>query len=110
MNAVLNVDNAHLYVDTAGQGNCGILGANTGTERPEVKGTSGTLNIYSGVLNSIYTSDKAKSPSLLMGFLEKAPVKNCIHYGLTCAKETLMTRQTVSSKLSKSFLESTKIL
>lgn len=61
------------------------------------------------IVDTIGAGD-AFASGFLMGFLEKAPVKNCIHYGLTCAKETLMTRQTVSNKLSKSFLESTRIL
>ena len=41
----------------------------------------------------------------LLGFLEGESVKRCIHYGLASAKETLLTKQTVSSVLSRDFLE-----
>ena len=58
----------------------------------------------SQIVDTIGAGD-AFASGFLMGFLEGDPVKRCIHYGLTCAKETLLTRQTVSSKLSKSFLE-----
>ena len=58
----------------------------------------------SQIVDTIGAGD-AFASGFLMGFLENAPVKRCIHYGLTCAKETLLTRQTVSNKLSKSFLE-----
>ncbi len=58
----------------------------------------------SQIVDTIGAGD-AFASGFLMGFLEGDPVKRCIHYGLTCAKETLLTRETVSSKLSKSFLE-----
>ena len=58
----------------------------------------------SQIVDTIGAGD-AFASGFLMGFLEEDPVKRCIHYGLTCAKETLLTRDTVSSKLSKSFLE-----
>lgn len=57
------------------------------------------------IVDTIGAGD-AFASGFLMGFLEGDPVKRCIHYGLACAKETLLTRQTVSNKLSKSFLES----
>ena len=60
------------------------------------------------IVDTIGAGD-AFASGFLMGFLEGDPVKRCIHYGLTCAKETLLTRQTVSNKLSKSFLESYKL-
>lgn len=59
----------------------------------------------SQVVDTIGAGD-AFASGFLMGFLEGDPVKRCIHYGLACAKETLLTRQTVSNKLSKNFLES----
>jgi len=59
----------------------------------------------SQIVDTIGAGD-AFASGFLMGFLENTPVKRCIHYGLACAKETLLTRQTVSNKLSKSFLES----
>jgi pyridoxal/pyridoxine/pyridoxamine kinase len=68
-------------------------------------GVSVNLVAYDMSNNTIGAGD-AFASGFLMGFLENAPVKRCIHYGLACAKETLLTRQTVSSKLSKSFLES----
>ena len=58
----------------------------------------------SQIVDTIGAGD-AFASGFLMGFLEGDPVKRCIHYGLTCAKETLLTRQTVSNKLSKNFLE-----
>ena len=58
----------------------------------------------SQIVDTIGAGD-AFASGFLMGFLEGDPVKRCIHYGLTCARETLLTRQTVSNKLSKSFLE-----
>jgi len=58
----------------------------------------------SQIVDTIGAGD-AFASGFLMGFLENEPVKRCIHYGLACAKETLLTRQTVSNKLSKSFLE-----
>ena len=59
----------------------------------------------SQIVDTIGAGD-AFASGFLMGFLEGDPVKRCIHYGLACAKETLLTRQTVSNKLSKNFLES----
>ena len=59
----------------------------------------------SQIVDTIGAGD-AFASGFLMGFLERDPVKRCIHYGLACAKETLLTRQTVSNKLSKNFLES----
>ena len=59
----------------------------------------------SQIVDTIGAGD-AFASGFLMGFLENDPVKRCIHYGLACAKETLLTRQTVSNKLTKSFLES----
>ena len=59
----------------------------------------------SQIVDTIGAGD-AFASGFLMGFLEGDPVKRCIHYGLACAKETLLTRQTVSNTLSKSFLES----
>ncbi len=57
----------------------------------------------SHIVDTIGAGD-AFASGFLMGFLENDPVKLCIHYGLACAKETLLTRQTVSDKLSKDFL------
>lgn len=62
----------------------------------------------SQIVDTIGAGD-AFASGFLMGFLDNEPVKRCIHYGLACAKETLLTRQTVSNKLSKSFLESYKL-
>jgi len=62
----------------------------------------------SQIVDTIGAGD-AFASGFLMGFLEKAPVKRCIHYGLACAKETLLTKQTVSNKLSKSFLETYQV-
>lgn len=59
----------------------------------------------SQIVDTIGAGD-AFASGFLMGILEGDPVKRCIHYGLACAKETLLTRQTVSNKLSKNFLES----
>ena len=61
----------------------------------------------SQIVDTIGAGD-AFASGFLMGFLEGDPIKLCIHYGLACAKETLLTRQTVSNKLSKSFLEKYK--
>lgn len=55
------------------------------------------------IVDTIGAGD-AFASGFLLGFLEHEPVKLCIHYGLACAKETLLTRQTVSDKLSKDFL------
>lgn len=41
----------------------------------------------------------------LYGFISGKPVKQCIKYGLACAKETLQTKETVSQLLSPDFLE-----
>jgi len=57
------------------------------------------------IVDTIGAGD-AFASGFLMGFLKGKPVKNCIHYGLTCAKETLLTKQTVSSLLSPGLLES----
>ena len=57
------------------------------------------------IVDTIGAGD-AFASGFLMGFLAGKPVKRCIHYGLACAKETLLTRQTVSSELSPGFLES----
>ena len=48
----------------------------------------------------------AFASGFLTGYLEKLNIRQCIHYGLACAKETLLTKQTVSSKLSRDFLDS----
>ena len=48
----------------------------------------------------------AFASGFLTGYLEKLSIRQCIHYGLACAKETLLTKQTVSSKLSRDFLDS----
>lgn len=58
----------------------------------------------SQVIDTIGAGD-AFASGFLMGFLNHENVKKCIHYGLACAKETLLTRQTVSSLLSRDFLE-----
>lgn len=60
-----------------------------------------------GVVDTIGAGD-AFASGFLMGFLEKADIKRCIHFGLACAKETLMTKQTISSLLSREFLENYK--
>ncbi|MCI1210029.1 MAG: carbohydrate kinase family protein [Treponema sp.] len=57
------------------------------------------------VVDTIGAGD-AFASGFLMGFLAKKPIKRCIHYGLACAKETLLTRQTVSTILNAGFLES----
>jgi len=57
------------------------------------------------VVDTIGAGD-AFASGFLMGFLADKPVKRCIHYGLACAKETLLTRQTVSSLLNREMLES----
>ena len=59
------------------------------------------------IVDTIGAGD-AFASGFLMGFLEKKNVKQCIHYGLACAKETLLTRQTVSNRLSRDFLDSYK--
>ncbi len=57
------------------------------------------------VIDTIGAGD-AFASGFLMGFLNKEGVKRCIHYGLASAKETLLTKQTVSSILSRDFLQS----
>ncbi|MCR5290574.1 MAG: carbohydrate kinase family protein [Treponema sp.] len=59
----------------------------------------------SQIVDTIGAGD-AFASGFLMGFLSQKPVKRCIHYGLACAKETLLTRQTISNSLSANFLES----
>lgn len=61
----------------------------------------------SQIVDTIGAGD-AFASGFIMGFLDKKNVKQCIHYGLACAKETLLTRQTVSNKLSRDFLDSYK--
>ena len=61
--------------------------------------------VPSQVVDTIGAGD-AFASGFLMGFLNKESIKRCIHYGLACAKETLLTRQTVSPLLSRNFLES----
>lgn len=56
------------------------------------------------IVDTIGAGD-AFASGFLMGFLNHEDTKRCIHYGLACAKETLLTRQTVSSLLSRDFLE-----
>ena len=62
----------------------------------------------SQIIDTIGAGD-AFASGFLMGFLENEPVKLCIHYGLVCAKETLLTRQTVSGRLNKDFLTSYQV-
>lgn len=62
----------------------------------------------SQIIDTIGAGD-AFASGFLMGFLENEPVKLCIHYGLVSAKETLLTRQTVSDRLSKDFLTSYQV-
>ena len=56
------------------------------------------------IVDTIGAGD-AFASGFLLGFLEGESVKRCIHYGLASAKETLLTKQTVSSVLSRDFLE-----
>lgn len=56
------------------------------------------------IVDTIGAGD-AFASGFLMGFLNRENVKRCIHYGLVCAKETLLTRQTVSDLLSREFVE-----
>jgi len=56
------------------------------------------------IVDTIGAGD-AFASGFLMGFLTEEPVKRCIHYGLTCAKETLLTKQTVSNLLSRDYLQ-----
>ncbi len=56
------------------------------------------------IVDTIGAGD-AFASGFLMGFLAGESVKRCMHYGLASAKETLLTKQTVSSVLSRDFLE-----
>lgn len=58
------------------------------------------------IVDTIGAGD-AFASGFLAGFLNQEGVKRCIHYGLTSAKETLLTRQTCSSLLSRELLEKT---
>jgi sugar/nucleoside kinase (ribokinase family) len=55
------------------------------------------------IVDTIGAGD-AFASGFLAGYLEGSPVKTCIHYGLSCARETLLTRETVSSLLSREWL------
>lgn len=56
------------------------------------------------IVDTIGAGD-AFASGFLFGFLAGKPEKNCIRYGLACAKETLATRDTVCSFLTPDFLE-----
>lgn len=56
------------------------------------------------IVDTIGAGD-AFASGFLMGYLEKANIKQCINYGLACAKETLLTKQTTSEILSRAYLE-----
>ena len=56
------------------------------------------------IVDTIGAGD-AFASGFLMGFLAGESVNRCIHYGLASARETLLTKQTVSSVLSRGFLE-----
>ncbi|MBP5250784.1 MAG: carbohydrate kinase family protein [Treponema sp.] len=56
------------------------------------------------IVDTIGAGD-AFASGFLAGFLNQESVKRCIHYGLTSARETLLTKQTVSSILSRELLE-----
>ena len=56
------------------------------------------------VVDTIGAGD-AFASGFLFGFLNQKPVKRCIQYGLACAKETLLTRQTTSDLLCPTLLE-----
>ncbi len=56
------------------------------------------------VVDTIGAGD-AFASGFLMGFLDDEPVRNCIRYGLVCAKETLLTRSTVSEMLSREMVK-----
>ena len=71
------------------------IGKDTWNERPYTP---------SYIVDTIGAGD-AFASGFLMGFLSGESVKLCIHYGLACAKETLLTKQTVSNLLSRGFLE-----
>ncbi len=57
------------------------------------------------IVDTIGAGD-AFASGYLYGVFNEKPVKECIRYGLISAKETLLTRQTVSENLSPSLLES----
>lgn len=59
------------------------------------------------IVDTIGAGD-ALASGFLTGHLTGESVKQCVHYGLICAKETLMTRQTVSSLLSRDYLAAYK--
>ncbi len=71
------------------------IGGDTYNERPYTP---------SQIVDTIGAGD-AFASGFLMGFLANENIKRCIHYGLACSKETLLTRQTVSNKLNREFLE-----
>ncbi len=56
------------------------------------------------IIDTIGAGD-AFASGYLYGVFKKRPVKDCIRYGLISAKETLLTRQTVSEKLCPSLFE-----
>ncbi len=56
------------------------------------------------IIDTIGAGD-AFASGYLFGCLDGKPVRRCIQYGLACAKETLMTRQTVSDLLNADLLE-----
>ena len=56
------------------------------------------------IVDTIGAGD-AFASGFLMGFLSGESVKQSIHYGLASAKETLLTKQTVSNLLSREFLK-----
>lgn len=58
------------------------------------------------IVDTIGAGD-AFASGFLYGFMDGRPVRRCIHYGLCCARETLMTRQTISNLLSADWLEKT---
>ncbi|WP_294431243.1 carbohydrate kinase family protein [uncultured Treponema sp.] len=84
----------NFIITFGGQGVMVRIGKDTWNEPPYTP---------SQIIDTIGAGD-AFASGFLMGFLENDPVKLCIHYGLACAKETLLTRQTVSDRLSKDFL------
>ncbi|MCR5217371.1 carbohydrate kinase family protein [Treponema sp.] len=59
------------------------------------------------IVDTIGAGD-ALASGFLTGYLTGESLKQCVHYGLICAKETLMTRQTVSSLLSRDYLATYK--
>lgn len=58
------------------------------------------------IVDTIGAGD-ALASGFLLGYLNHEPVKNCIHYGLACARETLSTKQTVSDLLSQDLIRTT---